>query len=272
MNAAGLALLLFACGAEPAAQADVELRLPPRAAAALSGSAFFEKIRSLAPAEREAAIAAEITAGNVPPFLRRLRPIELSHTDPSGVKHTATCFVTADYLAVGSDEDFFRVPMRPGTAQRIAEAAEASLITVRLSEAIFQQAAVKLEPRPMTSEREKTTSFYRHHQWIEEQRRGSPLGLLVAGIKKDVVLTNRLAERPRRVAIFGWHYPSGRPIQPLYVGHSDAHVDYSHGIRLVSQQVRVDGRPLRFNDVLRDPNLWGLVSTEGPITAGYPAE
>jgi hypothetical protein len=272
MNAVcvGIWAMLFA--ADPAANTAVELRLPPRAATALSGAAFFETIKSLEPREREAAIRAEITAGNVPAFLRRLKPIALSWVDTSGTQHAAKCDVTADYLAVGSDDDFFRVPMRPGTGQQIAQAADASLITAKLSDAIFAQAELKLEPRPMTSEREKTASFYRHHQWIEEQRRGSPLGLLVAGIKKDVVLTNRLAERPGRVAIYGWHYPSGRPIQPLYVGHSDAHVDYSHGIRLVSQQVRVDGRAMRFDELLCDPALSGLVSTEGPITARYAAE
>jgi hypothetical protein len=83
------------------------------------------------------------------------------------------------------------------------------------------------------------------------------------------VLTNRLKEKPSRVAIYGWHYPDGQPIQPLYVGHVDWYVDYSHGIRLVSQEMIVDGRPMRFSDVLRDMELSALVSDEGPIDAEY---
>jgi hypothetical protein len=245
------------------------LKLPPRAAEAMSGSAFFEQIKDLPWQERETKLVREIKRGNVPEFLRRLKAIELTASDDSGAMHKGTCFVMPDYLAVGSDDDFFRVPMTPMAGQEIAEACEASLITAKLSDAIWQQAEVKLEPRPLTKDRDAAATFYQHHQIVEEQRKGQELGLLVAGIKKDVVLTNRLKERPHRVAIYGWHYPSGKPIQPLYVGHVDWYVDYSHGIRLVSRRMIVDGRERDLVDVLRDKELSGLVSNEGPIEAGY---
>ena len=89
------------------------------------------------------------------------------------------------------------------------------------------------------------------------------------GIKKDVVLTNRLSEKPHRVAIYGWHYPDGKPIQPLYVGHVDWYVDYSHGIRLMSQRMVVDGQPMRVSEVLMNKDLSVLLSNEGPIEIGY---
>ena len=211
----------------------------------------------------------EIVRGNIPEFLRALKAISVTTADAAGKEHNATYFVTPDYLAVGSDADFFRVPMQPRTAQRIADAAGAALLTVKMSDDIFAHAALKLPPRPLTIDREKAATFYQHQQIIEEQRRGQPLGLLVAGIKKDVVLTNRLQERERRVAIYGWHYPEGKPIQPLYVGHSDAHVDYSHGIRLVSRQMIVDGQPQDYLEILRDVDLSRLISQEGPIRVGY---
>ena len=181
----------------------------------------------------------------------------------------AICFVTPDYLAVGNDHDFFRLPMTPQTAQAIADAADASLTTAKLSDEIYRQAELKLDPRPLTKDREAAATFYEHHQIIEEQRRGTEPGLLVAGIKKDVVLSNRLAEKPHRVAIYGWHHPDGKPIQPLYVGHVDSYVDYSHGIRLMSQRMIVDGRSMQVADVLKDSELSGLLSNEGPIQAGY---
>jgi hypothetical protein len=227
------------------------------------------QIKDLSREEREAAILKAITEGNVPEFLRSLKAIKLAADDPQGVKHVATCFVMPDYLAVGSDDEFFRVPMTPATAQAIADAAGSSLITARISDAIFRQAELKLPPRPLTIDRELATTFYQHHQIIEEQRQRKPLGLLTAGIKKDVVLTNRLAQRPHRVAIYGWHYPDGKPIQPLYVGHVDWHVDYSHGIRLMSQRLVVDGRLMQLNDVIKDKDLSSLVSDEGPILSGY---
>jgi len=245
------------------------LTLPSRPADAISGSQFARQIESLSPTDREAAILEQISRGNIPNFLRALKAIDVEAADPQGTKHIATYFVMLDYLAIGTDDDFFRMPMRPQTAQTIATAASASLITTKISDDIFARADLKLDPKPLTKDRDAAATFYQHHQIIEEQRARKPLDLLVAGIKKDVVLTNRLNEKPHRVAIYGWHYPSGKPIQPLYVGHTDSHVDYSHGIRLMSQQMEVDGRPMNVRDVLKDKNLCRLLSTEGPIDAGY---
>ncbi len=158
-------------------------------------------------------------------------------TDPAGAKLVATYFVTCDYLAVGRDDDFFRVPMSPRTAAAIADAARCSLITAKVSDNVFAAAPVKLEPQPLTANRDAVATFFEHHRIIEDQLRGRLRGQLVAGIKKDVVLTKRLQDKPHRVAIYGWHYPDRRPIQPLYVGHVDWYVDYSHGIRLMSDQI-----------------------------------
>ncbi|MBX7119558.1 MAG: hypothetical protein K1X31_11210, partial [Gemmatimonadaceae bacterium] len=56
------------------------------------------------------------------------------------------------------------------------------------------------------------------------------------------------------------------PIQPLYVGHVDWYVDYSHGIRLVRRLMRVDGVAMPFERIAADPVLHVLVSDEGPMT------
>ncbi len=264
------AVCLLLLGFAPAIQAEnPALNLPPRPAQAPSGSQFLKQIESLAREGREAATLAQITHGNIPAFLRTLKAIDLEVTDPQNQKHSATCFVTTDYLAVGADDDFFRIPMTPMTAQEIADATNTSLITTKISDEIFHLAELKLEPRPLTQDRDASITFYQHHQIIEEQRREKPLGVLIAGIKKDVVLTNRLKEKLNRVAIYGWHYPSGKPIQPLYVGHTHWHVDYSHGIRLMSQQMIVDGQPMQVSEVLKHKDLCVIVSSEGPIEAGY---
>src|SRR5262249_52796941 len=103
--------------AEPAAQptrptqSELKLKLPPRPADAPMGSQFLRQIESLARNDREGAVVTEILRGNIPEFLRSLKPIDLEATDAQGTKHSATCFVTPDYLAVGKDEDFFRIPM-----------------------------------------------------------------------------------------------------------------------------------------------------------------
>ena len=251
----------------PADAPEVRVAFPDRPADAPTGTRFQQQIAELPRDLREAAILRELLSGNVPEFLRRLKPIRVDAIDDVGAKHVATYFVMADYLAVGTDDDFFRVPITPQTAMTMADKFDASLITAKISDDVFAAAQVKLDPKPLTKDRDAAATFWQHHQSIEEQLRGKPRGLLVAGIKKDVVLTNRLKEKPHKVAIYGWHYPDGRPIQSLYVGHVDWYVDYSHGVRLMSQQIIVDGRSLKVSDVLKDSHLCPLLSSEGPIDA-----
>ena len=114
--------------------------------------------------------------------------------------------------------------------------------------------------------------FSEHHALIEALWPGGLAhGTPVAGIKKDVVLTPRLGDEPGRVAIYGWHWQDGSPIQPVYTGHTDRWVDYSHGIRLVPRRVLVDGVEHDLVDLLEDPELRQLGSDEGPMRfARYP--
>lgn len=247
------------------AKPDPELGLE-RSGEAVGGAALLQKTEGMKLQEREQLLAAELLAGNIPAFLRRFVPLRVTRAGASGRAHTLEYRVMPDYLSVGRDEDYARLPLTPMTAQRLADLWDCSLPTARMADDIYEQAALKLEPRPLTEAREAPATFLQHHRIIEAQRGGTPLGPLVAGIKKDVVLTNRLREKPGRVAIYGWHQPNGRPIQPLTIVHQDTYVDYSHGIRLVKRDVLVDGQPMDLRDVLRDPELAPLVSSEGPLT------
>jgi hypothetical protein len=249
---------------EPAEAQSPDM-IPARPANAVGGATFIRRLTTLTPDEREAAIGTEIEGGNLPDFLRGFRRITVQAKEGAGHDHTAVFEVMPDYLAVGSDDDFYRIPMTPATAQRIANRFGCTLPTRKMVDLIYGAAEVKLAPRPLVQEREAVTTFVQHNTIIEEQRIGSPLGPIVAGIKKDIVITNRLAERPNRVAIYGWHRLDGAPIQPLTTVHAATYVDYSHGVRLVKRRVMVDGRPMDLWDLLKDPNLAGLQSDEGPI-------
>lgn len=55
----------------------------------------------------------------------------------------------------------------------------------------------------------------------------------------------------------GW-----KPIQPLYTGHINWWVDYSHGIRLVHQTIYINGKPMNYIDVLKDKVLQKLLCDE----------
>jgi hypothetical protein len=258
--------------------ADTGVTLPPatppdipvRAANALTGTAFMATIDHLAKDEREAATRREILAGNIPSFLRTLRTVEVTAAGPDSVKHTIAYEVMPDYLAIGSDDDFVRMPMTPYTAQAFCEAFGFTLPTRKMVNDIWAAATVHVEPRPLTQERDSSRTFLQHHRIIEEQLARKERGALVAGIKKDVVVTNKLQERANRVAIYGWHYLTGAPIQPLYTGHVDWYIDYSHGIRPVRRWMRVDGTRRLFDAILVDPQRLYLLSDEGAIaTARY---
>ena len=237
------------------------------------GTEFFRKIASMrdkagkfSQKEYEDAVAAEILRGNIPDFLRSFQKVTVKAKDAAGKEHTAVIEVMPDYLAVGSDADFVRVPMMPTTAARIAEAFGCALPTRKIVNDIYKAATVKLEPRPLPNHGMDPTQFFEHNKVIEGQRDGKKLGDLIAGIKKDVVVTNKLGERPNRVAIYGWHRLDGRPIQPLFLGHVNTWVDYSHGIRLMKRSVQVDGKQRDVRPVLAAPDLAPLLSDEGPIT------
>lgn len=251
-------------GIEPARTAG-PTPMPPRPHDAPSGRAVLEAVAELPLRRREERILEEIERGNVPDFLRRPVTVKLELEDADGTRHRVRYRVAPDYLAVGGDEDFVRVPLTPMSAQRVADRFGFALPTRRMVAQIHEHAAVRLEPLPLGEPRQAVATFVTHNDGIEEQRGTRRLGLLVAGIKKDVVVTPRLLRAPGKVAIFGWHHPDGAPIQPLYTGHIATYVDYSHGVRLVWPQVEVDGRERPLADVLSDPVLHPLLSDEGPV-------
>jgi hypothetical protein len=136
-------------------------------------------------------------------------------------------------------------------------------------DAIYQQSTAHLSPQPMQAGPQmRSTAYYiQHNRSIREQRLslGIPLGVLISGQKKDVVISDRLASHPGRIAIYGWHKLDGKPIQPLSTVHGANYADYSHGIRLVSDTMYIDGKPTTVHKVLGDPKLASILSDEGPV-------
>lgn len=243
--------------------------IPPRPAGGMGGSEFARSIHELHGAEREQLIVEQLKAGNFPDFLRRLAPVHFSRTSGDGRTTTVTLFVMPDYLSIGSDLDFIRIPMGLHAATAIADQFGFTLPTRKIVDAIFSQSAVTLKPEPLPAGAQmRSTAYYlAHNRMIRAQRLalGCPLGELISGHKKDVVLTNRLAGRPGKVAIYGWHRPSGVPIQPLSTVHGANYADYSHGVRLISATVLLDGQPCSIRTILEDPALADVLSDEGAV-------
>lgn len=254
--------LVVCAAAASACSSARKLTLPPRPATAPSGSEFYKSAFNVDRVQRELLAERQILAGNVPPFLRSFVPIETSITAADGRRIRAVYFVLPDYLSIGSDSDFARIPLTPMTAQPIADSLHCFLPTRKMVDDIYRAAVVKLEPVPMYALRDSAVTMYHHNLIIEGQRRLRKG--LIAGIKKDVVITGEIPRdpKPNRVAIYGWHKLDGTPIQPLYTGHVDWYVDYSHGIRLVYRTIYVDGKGMDYVDVLKDPALRRLLCDE----------
>ncbi len=89
-------------------------------------------------------------------------------------------------------------------------------------------------------------------------------GQLVGGIKKDVVLSNKIFDstKQNRVVIYGWHKLNSVPIQPLTNVHINSYVDYSHGIRLLNDEMILDGVTVSVKSMLSDPLLYKVLSNE----------
>lgn len=249
-------LFIFSC------TTSKQIILPGRKATSLSGNQFYKSVFAATENERESSARNEILDGNIPQFLRKMIKIKTSITTDDGKIIHAFYFVTPDYLSIGSDEDFARIPLTPITAQQIADSLHCFLPTRKIVNDIYKASKIKLEPVPMYAFRDSAVTMYQHNLIIEGQRKLRKG--LISGIKKDVIITERLtrSSKPNRVAIYGWHQLDGIPIQPLYTGHVNWYVDYSHGIRLIYRTIYVNKKPMDYIDVLKDKTLRRLLCDE----------
>ena len=284
-------------------QAVVPHKIPPLPADPITRTKFLASVKDLdadvslskLPAREKAAVAA-LVAGNVPTFLRAFVPIDLTFTGPSGTAHTGRIFVSPDFLTIGTDADFIRWPMTPLGAQQVLDAFDCIFVTTKVSDAIFKAKGCKQltmhshtewvkDPDP-----KKTFGFLMqaNAQYDEMNTRcstdvGTP-GTLAAGHKKDVILHKfvEAKDKPlaglRPVIIYGCKFQGTFPFQDPFPGHHpDTYEDYSHGIRLMSRGMLVDGNPKPVVEVLRDKELFGLLTgasifeaSENTFDPNYP--
>lgn len=137
---------------------------------AVPGTLLMQQVAGMSLTERENVLVQAIQRGNYPKFLRRFQIVKTSILDAQGKRHRVEFRVMPDYLAVGTDLDFVRVPLTPMAAQRVADGFRCVLPTPAIVDAIYAQAFVKLEPHPMTEAREAVETFVEHNSIIERQR------------------------------------------------------------------------------------------------------
>ncbi|MPM02948.1 hypothetical protein SDC9_49207 [bioreactor metagenome] len=250
-----------------------QLFLPARAASALNGTQVIDMLSPLTQTVREDSIFSQVMSGNIPDFMRNL--VEVSDTEMiSSQPVIIRYYVIPDYLALGCDSDYFLCPMTPLLAQKICDYTSCILPTRKMVNQIWLKATCKLSPQtiPPSGAMVTVPVFADHDSMVWNSRSAvlaaHPLGELVGGDKKDVILSNQIYGHPApgRVVIYGWHYLSGTPIQPLYYGHEETYADYSHGIRLVLSDMFFGDSLVRAEDVLASATNCVLLSDEGVIS------
>jgi hypothetical protein len=270
------------------------LNLPKRPDNALGGSEFMEKVLgvdleefkknprqlgSLSKIERENAILEQIELGNIPDFLRRPKAVTIKGPDGGEVK----VYVMPDYIAVGSNKDFVRVPMSPILAQALARKYDWNLPTKTIVEETYAQAGKRVvgpsyshpEEFEANSAYLDSAGFYlRSNQDIQDQLKDVAPGTLVAGGKKELVVSPSVSVRfvggkpSEAIDFYGLYDADGIPIQRT-PGHGREagyrHTEYALGVRFVSPVIVVttksgEKKVMRMDEALKDPEIAKIFS------------
>jgi hypothetical protein len=179
--------------------------------------------------------------------------------------HIAEFTVTGDALML----DGVRVAVTADTQQRIADTLDASLLTTRLADLLWAQAAVRIAPQT-------STAYDRMGDWseIEAHSRRCDLAIcgregLAANVGKHWVLSDgtagRFVQGLAMACNYGWHDETGRTIQSPGFRHNLAHTDYSQTCTLVARVCVVDGEARDLHRILTDRTLAPLASSTGAM-------
>jgi hypothetical protein len=237
----------------------------------MSATTFLTLVKNVDRFKRDEVATNVILEGHVPGKMRDFTSVCFTAKDGEENVHVVTFRALVDYLCIGTDDDYVRVPLNPLSAQRIADVTTTTLPTTKIVDIVWGAASNKLDPLPWgppyDASMMSTARIPVHNARINAELKSTYCDptQLTAGHKKDVVVSNALETHSKSVAIYGWHKKNGEPIQPLYVGHENLYCDYSHGIRLIDRECIIDSQSHDILAVLSDPMLSVLLSSEGQL-------
>jgi hypothetical protein len=234
-------------------------------------------LHSYAPAPTEAPVTMPAFLAVAPPAgAARERYFEAAVDAPTWVRVALSPQLSIDVTSDVLKAQGNRIPLWPSTSQRIADRLNAMLPTKTISDAIWRAGTVKIAPRSMQPRegvsRDSNRLLAEHNAIIDAQVAGRT-GLIV-GQKKDQVVGRSLETVRNKVFLYGWHDLSGRPVQPMYGGHSLTYgADYAHGTRIVSKVAYLNGQPVAIESLFANPQYAPLLydnGTLGPAALRYP--
>ena len=298
---------------QPVSKPSEGATLPERPSNAPGGKKFMAEMKKrfgsdyANPANQrkmEEYIMGEIARGNVPSFCRPENGKEITiHSykkDKNGnvirdnnrqpiidpTKPSVTYRTACDYVAIGSDKDYIRVPLTP-LAIRSLDKYGWRIPTATITEQTYAHADKKLPGIGLVNTEADTkymegNGFIDNHNTkidgqlsYEEKNRLAAGQYLVAGHKKDIIISRYAIDHPRSLDFRGL-YINGRPIQ-TNPAHEDTYRDYSHGYRPIYDKVVIrnpDGtsQTMSYYEALQNPQTATVLNgAEGAIDArkGY---
>lgn len=199
-------------------------------------------------------------------------PIRWAEVTSKSGGHTAKIMVAQDALQIGEPGDSFRVNASHTTEQQMVDALGLTMPTSKIADLIHEQAQVVLKPQLQPADATMgTVGAMLKYSKAMDAIRGS--GGLASTVGKDWILSNHLGDRADIGVNYGWQDAAAPYVSPggLHLwqqtgtSHDRRWVDYSQSVRLVHPIMWVDGAQMLLWDVMKDPDLSGLVSYEGPI-------
>lgn len=255
--------------------------LPERKKDSITGSQFMVELEKIYGPKYEEAVIREVLAGNVPDFIRPENWKEIKIKEKiGGLFVTMTIRVAPDYLAIGSNDDYVRVPLSPIGLQTLLSQMDAALPTKKIVDIIDKEAhdgLLKLVDAKAVSKRsgiplDKGTTYMIKPDFTwsasilaDELISGKklPKMSLVSGHKKDVIVHPVPIEAKRNLIQYRPNHPQGLD----FLNHFKDHTDYSLGARLVDSVVRVQitgerevDKNMKYSDIIMDPQLFRLLS------------
>lgn len=202
-----------------------------------------------------------------------------------------TIYVMTDALKINTTRGTFRVATCYRTAQSIADLLGISLLTPRISDLRYLNAAQKITPCILSGDKKSlstmtlTTTMIHHSQLIDQKASANGI---ISSVGKDWVICKRLGEFKDRGANYGWHDPKGmsRKTTPEGVNlrlwqttgqaglplkerkplpHNLDHSDYSQTFVGMRFECFVDGKSTDCRKLMMSRDNWGVVSDEGQL-------